>query len=214
MNIQLQTEIEPAVWPAHKMKDVAIRLRLTNNSPLPVTIYPEYTSLSWLVSVASMGMSWDLKFKPEGQGLSAFGHELRTYYGPPAEPVSETAVRKAGKVLKPGAEFQTTLRACWVPNSFLKPEQLSLAVLDPEGMDELKNIPQIERSSVLVFGANSGWVKDHLKQKDFLRGSMTVFFSGSGRYTLHAAYHQTPVMCKIVEALKAEALPVEVEAGK
>ncbi len=214
MNILLEAEIEPALWPSHKMRDVTIRLRMTNNSPLPVTIYPAYTALSWQISVASMGMDWDLKFKPEVQGLHASGHELRTYYGPPAEPVNEDAVRKARKELAPGAEQVTTLRACWVPNSELKPEQLSVATLDPDGMDELKNIPEIERSSVLVFGANRAWIKDHIKDKEFLRGLMVVFFSGPGRYTLHASYHQGPVMCKIVEELKAEALPVEVEVGK
>ncbi|MEW6516645.1 MAG: hypothetical protein AB1439_07080 [candidate division FCPU426 bacterium] len=214
MNLQLEAEVEPAVWPANKMRDITIRLRMTNNSPLPVTIYPAYTALAWKVSVASMGMTWDLKFKPEEPGLSASGHELRTYYGPPGEPVSELAVRKAGKVLKPGAEHVTTLQACWIPHALLQTEHLSMQTLDPEGLDNLRSIPQFDKCSVLVFGASSAWIKDHSKSKEMLRGFMVVFFSGPGRYTLRASYHQTPVMCKIVEELKAEATGVEVEAGK
>jgi len=214
MDIELQASVDPAAWPDRDMKDVTIHVTLKNNSKKPVTIYPEFTALSWQTSVASMGMSWELAFVPSTPGAAASGRELRTYYGPPGEPVSDEAMRKAGLVLKPGKERATTLKALWIPNSLLDPGSLSAAVLDPQGLDDLKSIPDLKRSSVLVFGTSLGAFKKRMAEnKAPLRDYMVVFFSAPGKYALKAAYRQVSTMCPFVEKLSAAAKPVELVVG-
>jgi hypothetical protein len=210
MALELKATVAPALLPEREMKDVVIELVLKNSSTKPVTIYPSFTALSWLTSVASMGMSWDLAFVSAAAGASASGRELRTYYGPPGEPVTDEALRKAGVVLKPGKEHKTTLKALWVPNALLDPSSLSLEVLDPQGFDNLKSIPNLRRSSVLVFGASSAAFKTGLgKNKEILRDHMVVFFSAPGKYGLQASYRQYPTMSPVVEEVSAVAAPVE-----
>jgi hypothetical protein len=216
MDIELQASLEPAIWPEREMKDVTIQLTLNNNSKRPVTIYPAFTALSWQVSVASMGMSWDLTFVPSTLGASASGRELRTYYGPPGEPVTDDAIQKAGLVLKPGKEKKITLSALWIPSLLLDPASLSVEVLDPQGLDDLKSIPDLKRSSVLVLNASRSTLKKSMgKDKSILRGYIVVFFTAPGRYALKASYRQDSTMCRIVEKLSAVAKPIDVVvAGK
>ena len=210
MALELKATLAPAFLPEREMKDVVIQLSLKNSSTRPVTIYPSFTALSWLSSVASMGMSWDLTFVSAAAGASASGRELRTYYGPPGEPATGEALRKAGVVLKPGKEHKTTLKALWVPNALLDPSSLSLEVLDPQGFDNLKSIPNLRRSAVLVFGASSAAFKTGLgKNKEILRDHMVVFFSAPGKYALQASYRQYPTMSPMVAEVSAVAAPVE-----
>ena len=214
MDIELTASLAPAAWPEREMKDVTVQLTLKNNSAKPVTLYPSFTALSWQMSVASMGMSWELVFVPSNPGASASGRELRTYYGPPGEPVTDAAMRKAGVVLKPGKERKTTLNALWVPSALLDPASLSMEVLDPQGLDDLKSIPNLKRSSVLIFGASSGEFKKSLgRTREILRGYMVVFFSAPGTYVLKAAYRQDPTMCSFVETVSASARSFEVVVG-
>jgi hypothetical protein len=214
MKIALQASLTPGDWSGSEMQDVTIRLVLKNTSEKPITVYPSFTDLSWKTSVASMGMSWVLNFESPAEPGSAAGRELRTYYGPPGEPVSEDALRRAGVVIKPGKEKTTTLKACWIPRALLHPDDLSLAVLDPQGYDNLKAIPRLGQASVLVFNADRATLKNHPgKQQGLLRGYMVVFFQRPGRYVLRAAYRQTPVMCKVVQPAEAAAEPVAFTAG-
>jgi hypothetical protein len=210
MALELKATVAPALLPEREMKDIVIELVLKNSSTRPVTIYPSFTALSWLSSVASMGMSWDLAFVSAAAGASASGRELRTYYGPPGEPATGEALRKAGVVLKPGKEHKTTLKALWVPNALLDPSSLSLEVLDPQGFDNLKSIPDLKRSSVLVFDASPKDFRAGLgKDKEILRDHMVVFFSAPGKYGLQASYRQYPTMSPVVDEVSAVAAPVE-----
>jgi len=215
MDIELQAIVAPAAWPEREMEDVTIHVTLKNNTKKPVTIYPEFTALSWQTSVASMGMSWELSFVASTPGGIASGRELRTYYGPPGEPVSDEEMRKDGQVLNPGKEKKTTLNALWIPNALLDPGSLSAAALDPRGLDDLKSIPDLKRSSVLVFGTSLDVFKKRMAEnKAPLRDHMVVFFSTPGRYTLKATYRQRPTMCPFVEKFSATARPVELVVGR
>jgi len=210
VDLELKVRVAPAAWPERETKDVTIELTLKNNTTKSVTLYPAFTALSWLTSVASMGMSWELEFVSATPGGSASGRELRTYYGPPGEPVTEKALRKAGVVLKPGKERKTALNAVWIPNAILDPSSLSEEVLDPQGLDNLKSIPNLKRSSVLVFNASAKDFKTALgKDKEMLRGYLVAFFSTPGKYALKATYRQHPTMFPLVERVSASARPVE-----
>jgi hypothetical protein len=214
MNLELNASVNAAIWPEREMKDVVIDLTLRNASTKPFTLYPTFTALSWLTSVASMGMTWNLAFVSATPGGSATARELRTYYGPPGEPVTREAVRKAGVVLKPGKERKTTLKAVWLPNALLGPGSLAAGILDPEGFDNLKAVPNLEGSSVLVLNASAKQLGADLgKRKDLLRGHMVVFFAAPGKYSLQATYRQQPLMCPFVEEVSAVAKPVELTIG-
>lgn len=224
--IALRAQVEPAVWPAGALTDVRFRLVLINEGERKAAIYPGAARLSDVSSVAGAGISWQLRFR--GAGGPVHQQEMRSWYGPPGEPPSASAVKKQTEVrLRPSGAHETELFACWIPNALLSPRHLDPAALDPTGMDNiaeheiqrqwpshLQMVPPLARriplhqASLLVFRETAARLEPLMAARpDFLRASFSTvvaFFVSPGDHELEAAYLQHSWM-DIGEALTAEA---------
>lgn len=232
MKLSLHATIEPNQWPMDRMQNVLIRLDLRNDGETAIPVYPRVVSLHGLVSTASMGVEWDLVFRPEGKGGQPKIVELRTYYGPPGEPVDEKWMRKTALILKSGESWKSEIHACWVPNALLKPAHLDPTTLDPNGYDNINPQPAnpaagglgrpprlaevipLARASVLIFNASSVELTPaSAMNDDFLRGHLVMFFTEPGPYHLQAVYRQAAFMVPI-QAFEVNSQPLPLQIGQ
>src|SRR5438067_228205 len=94
--IVLSAHAEPAAWPVDALCDVVFRLVLTNEGDREVAVYPLAARLSDMITSAGVGISWQLRFS--GPNGPVPQQELRTYFGPPGNPPSPSAVKSSTEV--------------------------------------------------------------------------------------------------------------------
>ena len=215
MKPTLMATVTPRQWSAEQMQDVTFRFEIHNSGSSALEIFPKTIALKWLMSQAGLGMEWDLAFAGMEPGARSHGVELRTYYGPPGEPVNATWLESTRLRLEPGAKWNTTLTACWIPRRLLVPASLDPATLDPKGYDNIEAARiDLTQASVLVFGSTCESMRAAMAAgPEFLRGHVVVFFDRAGQYALQATYRQQPILYPFVQTLTIEAAPITLDVG-
>ncbi|AOP36173.1 hypothetical protein A0128_18485 [Leptospira tipperaryensis] len=116
--------------------------------------------------------------------------ELRSYYGPPAQPPTRNYYEKNLNLLLPGEFLERVVSACWIPNSKIPKRSLSKKLLDPEGYDGIDET-LFEKSSILVLNRNRSQLLSEIDQReDFLRPNHLILFPRSGEYKFFLIYYQ------------------------
>lgn len=168
--LALALTMEPQVLPDALMADVTLRLRFTNACPTAVQIYPATAQMQCVAGWAST--QWHMQVtSPKAAHLQ----ELRSWYGPPDEPPSEKFYLEKMVSVPAGGHVESEIRACWIPNSLLKPENLARETLDPEGMDRLNF--STKGASVFILNQDCAEVRKRQAASpiDFLRPGVLLF---------------------------------------
>jgi hypothetical protein len=178
----LDLAIEPGRWPDGELLDVRLVATFENRSAGALELYPDVARFS--VESGWGSPTWHL------EGPTAKLRELRHQYGPPGMPPTGAYYAPHRKRLKPGRREKHVVAACFIPASRLRPEHLSPATLDPEGMDGWAAPPP--GTSVLVLGrSRAELLAEQSRRPDFLRPSVLMLI-GPGSLDLRLRYDQRP----------------------
>ncbi len=194
------------------LTEVLVTLSLENRGSAPLAVFPGAAQLR--ARAGWVGPFWELSIRMNGTEQPTWIRELRTYYGPPAEPPASRYWESAKVMLQPGARQETTLRACWIPRSLLRPEHLSRTALDPDGQDRLEDskVP-LTGSNVLVLERTCREVSSEMqKRADFLRPGVVVFLPGPGPLELCFGYSQAAhSFYRAMPSAEASAVPLRLD---
>ncbi|WP_061249829.1 hypothetical protein [Leptospira alstonii] len=169
-------------FPASEIIDLEFKIRFENRTDEPIEIYPKIAAFPKTIGWGCPNFEMEIE--------DAKTQELRSYYGPPAQPPTQNYYKKNLNLLLSGEFFERTVSACWIPNSKIPKRSLSKELLDPEGYDGIDE-SLFKKSSMLVLNRNRSEIVSELKlREDFLRPNHLILFPGSGEYKFFLTYYQ------------------------
>lgn len=125
--LTLALAVEPTVLPSSKMVDLSFNLRFSNACSEEVQVFPATAQMEIVSGWAST--QWHLQITTP---KDTYLQELRSWYGPPAEPPEEKYYQDKMILIASGKHFDTTIRACWIPHRLLMPENLAIRGNSPK----------------------------------------------------------------------------------
>ncbi len=184
-SLSLILAIEPKSLQSTRMSDIALRLRFSNSSIHPVQVYPAAAMMDSVAGWSSP--QWHIRVKTPG---TVNQRELRSWYGPPNEPPAENYYSTKLFNLPAGGHVDTTLKACWIPNRLLKPENLTRKTLDPSSMDNINFAT--ENASLILLNEDCASVRKRqiASPLDFLRPGIVLFIPSADILEFSVGYSQ------------------------
>ncbi|MBM9498755.1 hypothetical protein JWG44_00605 [Leptospira sp. 201903071] len=181
-SLLLKVETSDTILPSSRIIDFEFKIRFENRARNPFGIYPKIAPFPQTI----------------GWGGPHFGiviqdakmQELRSYYGPPAQPPTRNYYEKNLSLLVPGESWERSVTATWIPNSKIPKNSLSKELLDPEGYDGIdENL--FKKSSMLVFNRNcSDMISTMNQREDFLKPNHLILLPRSGEFKFFLTYYQ------------------------
>ncbi|WP_243394679.1 hypothetical protein [Leptospira adleri] len=181
-SVMLRAETSDSILPSSQIIDLEFKIRFENHGEEAVEIYPKIATFPQTIGWGGP------HFRVEMQDSKT--QELRSYYGPPAQPPTRNYYDKNKILLLPGESWERSVTATWIPNSKIPKRSLSKKLLDPEGYDAVDET-LFEISSMLVLNRNRKEILSTMKEReDFLRPNHLILLPRSGEYTFFLIYYQ------------------------
>lgn len=180
----LCVELSRNHFPLSEFVDLEFRIRFENRGEETIEIYPKIATFPQTIGWGGPHFRVEMD--------DAKTQELRSYYGPPAQPPTRNYYERNRSDLLPGEILERSVSACWIPNSKIPKRSLSKKLLDPEGYDGIDEI-LFERSSMLVLNRNQTELLSSMsRSEDFLRPNHLILLPRSGEYKFFLTYYQQP----------------------
>ncbi|WP_241547815.1 hypothetical protein [Leptospira stimsonii] len=178
----LSVELSRNHFSLSEIVDLEFRIRFENRGEEPIEIYPKIATFPQTIGWGGPHFRVEMD--------DAKTQELRSYYGPPAQPPTRNYYERNRSDLLPGEILERAVSACWIPNSKIPKRSLSKKLLDPEGYDAIDET-LFEKSSVLVLNRNRKEILSTMKEReDFLRPNHLILLPRSGEYKFFLSYYQ------------------------
>lgn len=180
----LSVELSRNRLPLSEIVDLEFRIRFENRGEEAIEIYPKTATFPQTIGWGGPHFRLEIE--------DAKTQELRSYYGPPAQPPTRSYYEKNLSLLLPGESWDRSVTTSWIPNSKIPKRSLSKELLDPEGYDGIDQA-LFEKASLLVLNQNHTELLSLKSQReDFLRPNHLILLPRSGEYKFFLIYYQQP----------------------
>ena len=186
----IELVLQPSSVGLDTVKTVMFSATFRNNTDTPLTIYPGIARFD--STQGWMGPRWHLVVRSENGKPQQPERTLRDYYGPPGQPPSSQYYTDNATIITPGETFTSNLSACWIPHTQLRPLDVSIEILDPQAMDNLGVLGDLQGTSLLLLNSRCQSIEGLRSAPSFLRPGTLVFLKDEGPYTISLGYSQEP----------------------